>query len=143
MVQKVMGSQELLRSSGTVTKKLAAWLYEQGYVSESERDLAMDQGARAARDLPPAEHLANLLYKQCAEVPDCDPDALDEEDTVEDQLTIERIETGALYFSGEIGPLAVSERASELAKVGWDNYASLVRIADIWWLDKVGNVYSM
>ena len=37
MVQKVIGSQELLRSSGTVTKKLAAWLYEQGYASESER----------------------------------------------------------------------------------------------------------
>jgi len=143
MVRKVMGSQELLRASGTVTKKLAAWLYEQGYVSEDERDLAMDQGARAARDLPRADHLANLLYKQCAEVPDFDPDALDEEDVLEDQLTIERIEPGALYFSGGIGPLAVSERASELAKVGWGVYVSLVRIADTWWLDEVGNVYSM
>ena len=143
MVQKVIGSQELLRSSGTVTKKLAAWLYEQGYVSESERDLAMDQGARAARDLPRADHLANLLYKQCAEVPDFDPDTLDKEDIAEDYLTIERIEPGALYFSGGIGPLAVPERASELAKVGWDIYVSLVRIADTWWLDEVGNVYSM
>ena len=51
MVRKVMGSQELLRSAGTVTKKLASWLYEQGYVSDDEREIAVDQGTEGARDL--------------------------------------------------------------------------------------------
>jgi hypothetical protein len=41
---------------------------------------------------------------------------------------INRIEPGALYFAGGIGPLAVSERASELADVGWGVIATLARI---------------
>ena len=77
------------------------------------------------------------------EIPDFDPDALDGEDTVEDHLTIERIESGALYFPGVVGPLAVSEQASALAKVGWKVYASLIHFAGTWWLNEAGNVYSM
>ena len=52
MVRKVMGSQELLRSAGTVTKKLASWLYEQGYVSDDEPEIAVDQGTEE-RAIPP------------------------------------------------------------------------------------------
>ncbi len=143
MLRKVMAGQELLRSAGTVTKKLATWLYEHGYVSADEAEIAVDRGADAARDLPRAERLARLLYDQSQAVPDFDPAALDKEDLVEDYLVIERIKPGALYFDGGIGPLAVSEQASGLAEVGWGVNITLVRITSTWWVAEVGNVYPM
>jgi len=59
MVRKVWASQELLRSAGTVTKKLAGWLFEHGYVSADEREDGVEQGGRAARNLPRAERLGS------------------------------------------------------------------------------------
>ncbi len=119
MVRRVMGSQELLRSSGTVTKKLVAWLYEHGYVSDDEREIAIERATEAARDLPRAERLASLLYDQSRATPNFDSGALGKGDLVEDYLMIERIEPAALYFGGGISPLGVSEQASKLAEVGW------------------------
>jgi hypothetical protein len=122
MVRKVWASQELLRSAGTVTKKLATWLFEHGYVSADEREHAVEQGGRAARKLPRAERLANLLYDQSRSTPSFDADALGPNDLVEDYLVIQRVEPGALYFSGGIGPLKVSTQASgvgALRRTGW------------------------
>src|SRR5665811_1452394 len=42
MIHKVMAGPELLRAAGTVTKKLATWLYEQHYVSDKERGIAVE-----------------------------------------------------------------------------------------------------
>ena len=141
MVRKVWASQELLRSAGTVTKKLAGWLHEHGYVSADEREDAVEQGNRAARNLPRAERLANLLYDQSRSTPPFDAEALDPKDLVETYLVIQRVEPGALYFSGGIGPLEVPKRASELAQVGWGVNATLARLGKIWRLVEVGNVY--
>ena len=141
MVRKVLASQELLRSAGTVTKKLAGWLFEHGYVSSDEREDGVEQGSRAARNLPRAERLANLLYEQSRSTPPFDPDALGRKDLVEDYLVIQRVEPEALYFSGGIGPLEVSTRASELAQVGWGVNATLARLNNTWRLVEVGNVY--
>ena len=141
MVRKVWASQELLRSAGTVTKKLAGWLHEHGHVSSDEREDAIEQGGRAARNLPRAERLANLLYEQSRSTPPFDPDALGRKDLVEDYLVIQRVEPEALYFSGGIGPLEVSKRASELAQVGWGVNATLARLNKTWRLVEVGNVY--
>ncbi len=143
MARKVMGSLEVLRSAGTVTKKLATWLDEQGYVSDDERELAVGQVAHAARNLPRAERLARLLYNQSRAAPDFDPGALGKGDLVEDFLVIERVAPGALYFAGGIGPLAVSEQASALAEVGWGVSITLARITGTWWVAEVGNVYSV
>jgi hypothetical protein len=142
MVQKVLGGQELLRSSATVGKKLVVWLHEHGYVSDDERDLGLDH-VRAARDLPRAERLANLLYQQCRRGPVVNPNAIDSKDIIEGRLMIERVEPGELYFEGGIGPLLVSDEASALAKVGWEVYITLVRIAGRWWAVEVGNVYAL
>ena len=128
MVRKVWASQELLRSAGTVTKRLARWLYEQGYVSDEDRDIAAEQGSEAARDLLRAERLASLLYNQSQTTPSFDPDDLGPRDLVEDYLVIDRIELGSLYFAGGIGPVAVSEKASALAEVGWGVNITLERL---------------
>ncbi|MDA8072340.1 MAG: hypothetical protein M0Z82_12285 [Actinomycetota bacterium] len=143
MVRKVMGSQNLLRSAGTVTKKLASWLYTQGYVSDDEREIAVEQGTEAARDLPRAERLASLLYDQSRSTPPFDPDALSQNDYVENYLVIERIEPGALHFGRGIGPLPVTEQASALAEVGWGVNITLARIKGCWHAVEVGNVYPM
>ena len=62
MAHKVMAEVDLLRTSGTVTKKLARWLAEHGHVAIEDAALAAEQGAEAARDLPAAAKLAMLLY---------------------------------------------------------------------------------
>lgn len=143
MVRQVLLSHELLRTAGTVTKKLATWLYEHGYVSDEERDVAVEQGAAAARDLPRAEHLANLLHDQSRVVIAHNPSAIDADGLVEDYLVIERIEPGALYSSGGIGPLPVCEQASMLAEVGWGVTITLERTENTWQIVEFGNVYPM
>lgn len=143
MVRKVMASQDLLRSAGTVTKKLAKWLHEHGYAGEAARDLAVDQGTSASRDLPRAERLANLLYKQSLATADVNRAALSSRDIVGEDLPlqIERVEPGKLYFVGVDGPVHVSRKASDLAKPGWDVTISLVRQRGTWKVLEVGNVY--
>jgi len=141
MIRKVSAGQELLRSAGTVTKRLAEWLYQQGYVSDEERGEAVERGARSARELPRAQRLATLLSEQSRAAPPCDPDMLGPDDLIEDYLVIERVEPGKLYFGGGVGPLTVSAQACELAEVGWGVAATLARRAGTWWVVEVGNVY--
>lgn len=143
MIHKVMAGQELLRSAGTVTKKLATWLYERHYVSGEERGIAVERGTDAARDLPRAERLAALLYDQSRHTPAFDPEDHGEADFVEDYLMIDRVEPGALYFAGGIGPVVVPEKACALAEVGWEVNISLVRLDGTWRVIEVGNVYPM
>ncbi len=142
MIHKVMAGQELLRSAGTVTKKLATWLYEQHYVSDQERGIAVAQGTEAARDLPWAERLASLLYDQSRRTPSCGPDNLGAAEFVEDYLMIDRVEPGALYFAGGIGPVAVSEKACALAEVGWGVNICLARLDGTWRLPQVETMSS-
>jgi len=141
MIRKVMAGQELLRAAGTVTKKLATWLYEQHYVSDEEREIAVEQGTEAARDLPRAGRLAALLYEQSRGTSSFDPNDLGAAEFVEDYLLIERVEPGALYFEGGVGPVPVSAKACALAEVGWGIDISLARLDGTWRVVEVGNVY--
>jgi len=143
MVRKVMAGQDLLRSAGTVTKKLASWLLEHGYAGEAARDLAVDRGTKASRDLPRAERLTNLLYEQHLATTTAEQTGLRPCDIVGQDLPlqIERIEPGKLFFSGVDGPLRVSRQASDLAEPGWDVTITLVRQRGTWKVLEVGNVY--
>lgn len=141
MVRKVMASQELLRASGTVTKKLASWLHEQGYISEDERADAVERGGDAARELPRAERLGELLHDEMVKTPPFDPDDIPDEDWVEDSLAIERVEPGALWFEGGIGPVRVSKKASDLAEVGWSVNVVLAQLRGEWRIVELGFVY--
>jgi hypothetical protein len=143
MVRKVMAGQDLLRSAGTVTKKLANWLHEHGYAGEAARDLAVDRGTTASRDLPRAERLANLLYEQSLATATVNRAALGSRDIVGQDLPlqIERVEPGKLYFTGVDGPLRVPREASDLAKPGWDVTITLIRQRGTWKVLEVGNVY--
>ncbi len=142
MVHKVIAGQELLRSAGTVAKKLAGWLHEHGYASADAAQVAAERGARAARDLPRAERLASLLYEQSRATADFDPAQLAEADLVEDYLVIDRVERGKLYFADGTGPVPISAQAAELAEPGWAVSITLARLGRIWKIVEVGNVYS-
>lgn len=52
MVRKVFASQELLKASGTVTKKLVRWLQTHGYIDEEAAGDAVERAQDAGRDLP-------------------------------------------------------------------------------------------
>ena len=60
---------------------------------------------------------------------------------VEDLLPIERVEPGALWFKGDIGPLKVPKEASVLAQAGWSVNVMLAQKRGVWHLLEVGNVY--
>jgi hypothetical protein len=140
MIRKVMAGEELRRAAGTVTKKLAKWLGQHRYLETDAVEIAVDRGGDAARDLPKAEKLSNLLYEHARRTT-IDADALGEHDYVEDYLTIERVEPGLLWFESGIGPVAVPKTASALAEPGWSVNIVLGRRRKTWHIIEVGNVY--
>ncbi|MGH3994006.1 MAG: hypothetical protein ACRDSN_16295, partial [Pseudonocardiaceae bacterium] len=62
MVRKVMAGQELLRASGTVTRKLVQWLEANGHVDAVEARQAEEHASNASRDLPLADRLGQILH---------------------------------------------------------------------------------
>src|SRR5205823_83925 len=59
MPRKVMCGKETMQAAGTVTKKLAKWLAEKGYIEDTEYD--QEQAGAAAKDLPNARAVVDLL----------------------------------------------------------------------------------
>ena len=118
MVSKVIVGADTLRASGTVMKKLAKWLVEQGYAKSDDADMAIEQGSDAARDLPAAEKLSTLLYDLtagCLEPRDSD---------IEGRFSITKIEPGRIWLQDEddgenYGPILLTEKATKLCRVGW------------------------
>lgn len=141
MVRKVTAGEDLLRASGTVTKKLAAWLHEQGYISEDQRADALERGGDAARELPRADRLGRLLHEEMEKTPYFDPDEVPDEHWIEDFLTIARVEPGELWFEDGIGPVRVSKEGSDLAEVGWGVNIVLAQLRGEWRIVELGFVY--
>lgn len=140
MVRKVMAGEELLRASGTVTKKLTKWLGQRGYLDASTMEVAVERSGDAARDLPKAEKLSRLLFEQ-SQKSTLDTAELDEDHCVDDYLMIERVESGVLWFEGGIGPVNVPKDASDIAQPGWSVNVVLARGSGSWQIVEVGNVY--
>ncbi len=60
---------------------------------------------------------------------------------VEDYFTIERVEPGALWLTGDVGRVKVSKEASSIAQPGWSVYLVLARSTRGWKVLESGNVY--
>jgi hypothetical protein len=143
MVRKVIASRALLRAAGTVTKRLAAWLAEQGYADAEAVELATERGAAAARELPKADELAARL-QAFAEAHGA-PDAADQ---LEDQFQITRVEPGriwlaALFDGRERGPIPLPEELSRRCQVGWTVSGVIGRVGRRWQLLEVWTVYPL
>lgn len=141
MVRKVFASRERLRAAGTVTKRLVRWLEREGFIEADVAAEAVERAERAARDLPRADRLGELLMDLAEAGPPVEVESLAEEEIVDDYLPIERVESSALFFEGGIGPLAVPKEASELAEIGWEVNGVLARTSGGWRLLEVGCVY--
>jgi hypothetical protein len=141
MVRKVFASQELLKASGAVTKKLVRWLQSRGYIDEEAAGDAVERAQDAGRDLPVADRLGDLLHDVAAAAPALDPEELTAEDWVEDYLAIAKVEPGRIWFEGGVGPIVVPRAASDLAQPGWSLFVTAARDGGRWYLLEIGFVY--
>ena len=140
MVRKVFAGKGLLKATGTVMKKLARWLADNGYATPEEARQVSEEGAKASRDLPNAERLAEILY-ECTKYslpPECS-------EVVEDYFIVDAIADGTLRLTafGSDHPidLDVPPEAASLCKVGWEICLALGKEEDQWYILEVGNVY--
>lgn len=143
MIRKVVGSEVLLRSAGTVTKKLIKWLLENDHIDRKTASKALEIAAEAARELPAAERLARLLYDYAqTNAPRHWTAELD------DYFTVEDVAASFVYLSGvstETGLVEVSlpEEIIAHCKVGWQINLLLGETRNGWRILETGNVYPM
>ncbi len=140
MLRKVMARESDLRAAATTSHKLVRWLCDRGYAGGEAAERALESAASARHDLPAADRLSRLLYDLGGGLFGPEP-AQPGARIVEDYLTIERTEPGALWFEGGLGPLEVPEEAAELAKPGWSLFAALACEDGRWRLLEHGIVY--
>lgn len=139
MPRKVMCGKETMQAAGTVTKKLAKWLAEKGYIEDTTD--AQDRAGTAAKDLPNAQEVLDLLN---AYIEDTSTATHGKE--LEDHFTIDRIEPGKLWLNplisseSEIGPILVPKAVTALCKPGWDIGGVVMRAGKGWQFTEVWNI---
>jgi hypothetical protein len=139
MPRKVACGKDTMQAAGTVTKKLAKWLAEKGYVTDTE--YAQERAGEAARDLPAARKVLDLLedYLEWN-----GPDRRGNE--IEDHFWIERIEPGKLWLQpltahpSVIGPVPVPKQVTDLCRPMWDIGGVVTKVGKGWWLVEVWSV---
>lgn len=141
MIRKVIAGTETLRAAGTVTKRLAKWLAQKGYVTAEEAGQTVEEGAAAARDLPKCKELAQLLSRFTEGQP-----RGGEDDEIEDHFTVTRVEPGRIWLEpmlarAKVGPIEVPEAISRRCKVGWSVSGVAGRVRGRWRLVEAWNVY--
>jgi hypothetical protein len=139
MPHKVMCGKDTMKAAGTVTKKLAKWLAEKGYVQDTSD--AEERAKEAARDLAAAQDVLDLLEQYVDEnVPhSC-------QDEIEDHFWIKRIEPGKLWLEPltmldkVIGPVPVPKKVTQICQEMWDIGGVVVKTSRGWRLLEVWNV---
>jgi hypothetical protein len=139
MPRKVMCGQETMQAAGTVTKKLAKWLAEKGYIQDTRH--IQERAGKAARDLPNARKVVGLLDAYLAETAPARKGG-----EIEDHFWVEKIEPGKLWLHpliasvSVIGPVPVPLEVSQLCKPMWDIGGVVAKTAEGWRLIEVWNV---
>jgi hypothetical protein len=139
MPHKVIAGDETMRAAGTVIKKLARWLVEQGYTEHDET--LRDRVREAARDLPASQKLLDALNDWLAET---GPVRTGKE--VEGHFVIHRVEPKQIWLESllsadsGIGPIPVPAAIARACKVGWDIGGVVARTRTGWRLVEVWNI---
>ena len=138
MPRKVMCGKETMQAAGTVTKKLAKWLAEKGYIEDTED--AQERAGKAARELPNAHTVLDMLNAYCDETA-----PVRHGGEIADHFYIDRVEPGKLWLdpitgSSVIGPIPVPKQAAALCQPGWDIGGVVVKVGKGWRLLEVWNV---
>ena len=139
MPRKVMCGKETMQAAGTVTKKLAKWLAEKGYIENTEE--AQERAGDAAKELPKAQEVLELLedYLEWNS-----PERYGEE--IEDHFWIERIEPGKLWLKpltahpSVIDPVPVPKQVTQRCQPMWDIGGVVAKVGKGWRLIEVWNV---
>jgi hypothetical protein len=144
MVRKVLADAELLESAGRVTASLLDWLAEEAYIPQDDVDMVRELAERAAVDLPAAERLSTLLFRESRQPPT--GPVLEEREL--DDAVIAQVEPGALWFSEPdgvpVGPVFVEEEAITLAREEWGvSGLVLERTPAGWRISEVGSVFPL
>lgn len=123
MIRKVMGPQDMINATGTVLKKLVAWMVEHDHVDPETAKAIKLTATRAAKLLPAAEKL-NVALREVT------PRLFDDPPVVVGPIhelgpaTISRVEPGKLWFTDdegtEYGPIDVPAAATDIAQPGWE-----------------------
>lgn len=138
--QVVDASEQHLKAAGTVTKRLASWLADHGYVDDDAAKQARDEATEYDRQLATVRGLRAQLSHQAEQTRVLvDISAIPEEDWVDDHLPITRIEQGRLWFD-DLGPVRVPSAATDAAEVGWYVTVTLIRREGSWHLIEVGPI---
>jgi len=138
MPRKVMCGKETMQAAGTVTKKLAKWLAEKGFVEDTEDD--QERAGEAAKDLPNASTVVDLLNAYADETAPARRGKV-----IDDHFWIEKIEPGKLWLmplsaGNTIGPIPVPGQVTQLCKEGWDIGGVVGKTAKGWRFIEVWNV---
>ncbi len=126
-----------MKAAGTVLNKLAKWLAERGYVTDT-RDV-QEQAKEAARTLPASDDVLDLLSVYVEE-------NLVREygEEVEGHFWISRIEPGRIWFlepSGpRIGPIPVPKKATQMCQRNGDIGGVVTKTPQGWRLVEIWSV---
>ena len=148
VIRKVMGTKGFLKACGPVMEKLATWLLEQRHWTSDDmaefRDLV---GEKAGTDLGDCDAFGRALLDFVENHPvDVHPNDVADEDYLEDQFTIKKVEAGKLHLDSLLEEedgivLSLPRSITTKARTGWSVTLELARLRGKWRILGVGNVY--
>ncbi len=142
MPRKVIAGKATIKAAGTVLNKLAEWLAERGYVTDT-RDV-QEQAKEAARNLPASDDVLDLLSAYVEENP-----VHQYGEEVEGHFWISRIEPGRIWLEcleplgpsdPQIGPIPVPKKATQMCQQNWDIGGVVTKTPQGWRLVEIWNV---
>ena len=138
MPRKVMCGKDTMQAAGTVTKKLAKWLAEKGYVEDTEDE--QERAGEAAKDLPNSRAVVDILDAFVDETAPARSGKV-----IEDHFYIEKVEPGKLWLmpltcDAVIGPVPVPVEVTQLCDIGWDIGGVVAKTTKGWRFVEVWNV---
>lgn len=139
MPRKVMAGQDTMRAAGTVTRKLAAWLAQKGYIERKPE--AEKQASRKGSSLVKCRKVERILDEFIRWQPPvkCRPE-------IEDHFRVERIEPGRIWLlpllEGDkaVGPIEVPEEATAVMEEDMDIGGVVGKCRGRWYLLEIWNI---
>jgi hypothetical protein len=146
-VRHGQGTKEFLKACGPLMEKLATWLLEKGHWTPGQmayfRELV---GDKAGSDLAACEEFRLQLSAYVGSHPVDAPEDIPDNDYLEDDFTIRKVEAGKLrlasFDQGEI-VITLPKKITDKAKAGWSVLLEIARIRGTWRILNVGNVYPL
>jgi len=136
MIRKVMGSKELMKTVGTVMRRLVKWMGEKGYMQAEKSEVTAERVDELKDELPKVKELSDLIHEYILQHP-----VGDFSEIKDSYFRVTKVKPGKLWLEDDIGPVIVSIEISSLCKVGWVISLELGKTRKGWEILGSGNVY--